>query len=198
MLTTAGCSENTGTNMLGDIKKAETITMKTEKNSLKGRVNISADGNLCAVKKNRINKSSGKQEYSVYSDNIELFRISETKPDGISDKTFDMYGVYENENTVGYIQSDVFRGNESYIIYNADGEKYAFCYVNEKPKYQRTTFNIISFDDELLYTLDMNVFEPESDITLKRARPDAEFDISAFALTFIINDHYAKLTEENK
>lgn len=193
LLLTAGCAETSEViknNALEDIKKAEIITMDASENSLKGRIDISADTStcvsdtdFCAVKTDHFDKSSKTIEYTVYSGRQELFHTAAADPTYISDRSFDMHAVYENENTAGYIQSDVLRGNDSYIIYDSDGEKYAFCYTDENPQYK-----IISFDDELLYTLDVsNPFENKFDMSLKRMRPDSEFDISAVALAFIIN-----------
>lgn len=186
LLSAAGCSksENISGNIPENLKKAEIINLDADVNSLKGRINISADDKSCAVKTNSFNKDFKQIEYTVSSlDKEELFRVSAINPDGISEKSFDMYAVYEDDNISGYIQSNVFRGNESYIIYDQNGEKYAFCYIGEKSEYK-----IISFDDELLYTLNLsNPTQNKFDIAIKRMRPDSEYDISAVALAFIIN-----------
>ncbi|MCH5184819.1 MAG: hypothetical protein J1F64_01710 [Oscillospiraceae bacterium] len=216
VLPLSSCAENTAnvSGILENIKNAESVTLNSRPSSIKRRTDISYDNSLCGFKTETWNTEFSQPEYTVYTADTEteLFSLRPADPGGISGRSFDMYALYEGAEPVGYIQSDVFRGNESYIIYDKNG-RYAFCDIEKIRRDKGTVFGefkIISFDDELLYTLDVsqNASSPGDDeaytnMRLDRMRPDAQTDISAVALAFIIDTEYhteylKRKDEENK
>ncbi len=188
------------------MQNAEIITIDSEPASLKRKANIAADNMQVCFKTEKINTDYGQTEYFIKTnDNKNLFSVTAADPENISDKSFRMLAIYDFENRLlGYIQSDVFRGNESYIIYSDNKEKYAFCDIERNSDTFRDEYKIISFDDELLYKINVsNPEDDEFDMTVERMRPDYKTDISALALAFIINtdeyNHYyeMKAKQEN-
>jgi len=192
------------------IEKAENSTVlliKDNAKSVKRKSSIFIDGEEIGYKSEKINKEFKRKEYTVSAkDGTVIFYVKPMTHDVVSDKTFSIYGVVDRNNKpLAYIQSGVFRGKECYILYSSDTSRYAFCETEKADKGTfKPEYNIISFEDELLYKLTVSADgEGNFSISSEKKRPESKNEIVSLATAILISDDeynsYANIkTLENK